>query len=78
MAKSNSKSRRISEIIIIVVIFLSVALIVVEMSNNLASEFVTQEATTTVREVEPTPVPTLTAEERQELFSAPVGEDGNE
>ena len=78
MAKS--KNKRIVEIILIVLIILSVGLVVAEMTSNLYNEIATQEQnTTTIQEtVEPTPVPTLTAEEREDLFSAPVGEDGND
>lgn len=76
MEKSKNKSKQIIEIILIVIIILSVGLIIVEMGTNLSNEITSQEQrVTTVEEVEPTPVPTLTAEEKQDLFSAPVGED---
>ena len=79
MAKSNNNSKRISEMILVVIIILSMGLIIVEMATNLSNEIAAQEERiTTVEEVEPTLVPTLTAEEREDLFSAPVGEDGND
>ena len=77
MTKSNNKSKQIIETILIVVIVLSVGLIAMELGANVSAELASQEQKTMiVEEVNPTAVPTLTAEERQELFSAPVGEEG--
>jgi hypothetical protein len=79
MAKSKSQNKRIFEIILIVFVVLSIGLILADMTTNLVHEIAAQDRMVySVQEVEPTPVPTLTAEEREELFSAPVGEEGNE
>lgn len=77
MTKSNNKSKKILETILIVVIVVSVGLIAMEVGTNISAELASQEQRTAiVEEVTPTARPTLTAEERQELLSQPVGEEG--
>ena len=78
MTRVKSNKKRITDIILIVLIVVCVGLIMVEMTNNLTTEFERQNPSTTTtmqEDVEPTPRPTLTAEEREEIFSAPIGED---
>ena len=67
-----------TDIILIVLIIVCVGLIMIEMTNNLTSQLAIQNPTPTITmqdEAEPTPRPTLTAEEREAIFSAPIGED---
>ncbi|KAA3663744.1 MAG: hypothetical protein DWQ04_09235 [Chloroflexi bacterium] len=79
MAQSKSKNKQIIDIILMVFVLLCVGMILVELTNNLSTQLESQnQSVTTIQEAEPTPLPTLTAEEREEMFSAPIGEDGNE
>lgn len=80
MAQTKSNNKRIIDIVLMILILFCVGLILVELTNNLSTQLESQNQSTTtiIQEAEPTPLPTLTAEEREEIFSAPVGEDGNE
>ena len=77
MTKTKNKGRQLTEIILIAVIILCVGLVIVEMTTNLSNELATQAQTTKIVEEEkPTAVPTLTEQERRDLLSEPVGEEG--
>ena len=79
MAQTKSNNKRIIDIVLMVFILLCVGLILVELTNNLSTAIESQnQSVTTIQEAEPTPFPTLTAEEREEMFSEPIGADGND
>jgi uncharacterized membrane protein len=79
MAESKKKSKRLIEIVLTIFIVVGIGLIMADMVTNVIYEINSSgEFESAVQEVEPTPVPTLTAEERKEILSAPVGEEGGE
>ncbi|WP_420644351.1 hypothetical protein [Candidatus Leptofilum sp.] len=75
MTQAKSNRKQITDIILIVLIVVCVGFILVEMTNNLTNELEAQNQTTITtiqQQAEPTPRPTLTAEEREDIFSAPI------
>jgi hypothetical protein len=79
MAESKNKSKRLIEIILTIFIIIGMGLIMADMVSNVVYEINSgNQMEAAVQEVTPTPRPTLTAEERQEILSAPVGEEGGE
>ena len=79
MGKSKTQNKRIFEIVLILFVVISIGLILADMATNLTNEIASQgQMESSVPTVIPTPKPTLTAAEREELFSAPVGEEGGE
>lgn len=79
MAESKKKSQRLIEIILTIFIVVGIGLVMADMVTNVILEINSSgEFESAVEEVEPTPKPTLTEEERREILSAPVGEEGGE
>jgi hypothetical protein len=79
MAQSKAKTQRLAAIVIIAFNIVGIGLILYDLVNNISYENQSQgEMEASVQDVTPTPVPTLTEAERQEIFNAPVGEEGGE
>lgn len=77
MAESKKKSQRLIAVVLTIFIVVGIGLIMADMVTNVAYELnSSSELGAAVQEVEPTPKPTLTLEERQELFDQPVNETG--
>ena len=79
MEKSKAKTQRLATIVIIAFNIVGIGLVLYDLAYNISYEIQSQsEMEAVVQEVAPTPVPTLTEAERQEIFNAPVGEEGTE
>ena len=77
MAASKNNSKRLIEIVLVIFIVVGIGLILADMTSNVIYEIDSgKQMEAAVQEIEPTPVPTLTDAERQEMLSEPVGEDG--
>ena len=81
MAQNKTKtSSNVAQILVIIFVVISVILIVVDLRATVAAELQTQNEAAEFVGYKPTPspTPTLTAEELQEILrDNPVGEDGN-
>jgi hypothetical protein len=71
MAQTKTKTRRLTENIIFLIVVVCLVLIVAEMAVNVSAEISTQEdqAVQMVPVEEPTALPTLTEEEYQQFLS---------
>jgi uncharacterized membrane protein len=79
MEKSKAKTQRLAAIVIIAFNIVGIGLVLYDLAYNISYEIQSQgDLEAAVQEVTPTPVPTLTEEERREIFEAPVGEEGGE
>ena len=77
MENSKAKTQRLATIVIIAFNIVGVGLILFDLANNISYEIQSQEQLeSAVQVVEPTPKPTLTLEEREELYNRPVNEAG--
>lgn len=77
MVKSKNKNKRLIEIVLIIFIVVGIGLILADMVTNVIYEVNSgNQMEASVQEVTPTPKPTLTIEEREELLSQPVNEAG--
>jgi hypothetical protein len=78
MAKTKKSNKRLFEIVLIAFVVIGIILILAEMATNLAAEISSQDdLVSSHQEATPTPRPTLSPEELEELYSAPVGEEGD-
>jgi hypothetical protein len=79
MENVKAKTQRLAIIVIIAFNIVGIGLILYDLAYNISYEIQSQrDMEAAVQEVTPTPLPTLTEEERQEIFNAPVGEEGDE
>ena len=79
MAQSKAKTQRLAATVIITFNIIGIGLILFDLANNISYEIQSQgQLESAVQEMTPTPRPTLTEAERQEIFDAPVGEEGSE
>lgn len=77
MENSKAKTQRLATIVIIAFNIVGIGLILFDLANNISYEIQSQgQLESVVQEVTTTPQPTLTEAERQEMFDAPVGEEG--
>jgi hypothetical protein len=78
MAESKNKSKRITEIIVTMFIIVGLTLILADMATNVVYEINSgNQMEAAVQVVTPTPKPTLTLEEREEMYNKPVNEAGD-
>jgi len=76
MAKPQSKAQRVRQIALTIFVLVGAALIVADLAGNISYELASnRQPEAVVQEVTPTPIPTLTESERQDLLKTPVGED---
>ena len=70
MAESKTKTRRIGEIIIMIIVLACMALLLADTAINISTELGAQEGLTAIEVIEgtPTAIPTLTEEEYQEFI----------
>ena len=79
MEKSRKNASKISDVIVLVIVLAGAAIIALSLVTNITEELDSQsDDTSSLTKVEPTPYPTLTQEELEELSSMPVGEEGNQ
>jgi hypothetical protein len=77
MAKSKNKTQRVKQIVLIIFVIVGFILIIADLAGNISYELASDdELESAAQEIEDTPSPTLTEEERREMYSDPVGEEG--
>ncbi len=78
MDQPQNKSKRLIEIVLVIFILIGFGLIMTDLVSNVVYEVNSaNQMEAAVQEVTPTPKPTLTLEEREEMFNRPVNEAGN-
>ena len=77
MENAKVKTQRLAAVVIIAFNIVGIGLVLYDLANNISYEVNAQrEREAVVQEATPTPKPTLTVEEREELYSQPVNEAG--